>query len=328
MKTIVFSSNKDLLNLIGKKSAAVTTLSPSSITKTINNSTEPLLVYLDVSSITDKLPKRISFLTSKEKIYFGILDPDRNIQDIAELYFAGAVDYLAGKQIAAGFDEKRFKRISRYLEEFRVDYREEIELQKMHQKAIKYICTERGWQEIVPGKEYTFSIMFIELDGKYDMEKIFGKKNLEVALSVFRKYLDRNVSHFGGRIWMWFQFGGIALFPFDGRECESVYCGFRIMLYKLMHDVEESLFPNFISFRIALLLGNVTYQENDTGNVISDSINTIFHLGRKHAQEGQFYITKDILQFAPKPLVDYFIPVGKFEEIPIYRMRKPVLPSP
>ena len=126
---------------------------------------------------------------------------------------------------------------------------------------------------------------------------------------------------------MWLQYGGIALFPFNGRECESVYCGFRIMLYKLMHDVEESLFPNFISFRIALLLGNITYQDNDTGNVISDSINTIFHLGRKHAEKGNFYITEEILQFTPKSLLKFFTPIGNFEDISLYKMRRPILPS-
>ncbi len=327
MKVVVFSSNSSLINTVNSNVSQAAVYAPSTLTKTINNSLEPLLVYLDVSSFNDKLLKRISFLTSKEKIYFGILDPQGEVEDVAELYLAGAVDYLAKKRINTEFSRKRFDRINRYLEQFRIDYREEIELQKTNTKTVKYITTEKGWQEIVPGREYTFSIMFIELDGKYDMEKIFGKRNLEVALSVFRKYLERNISHYGGRIWMWFQFGGIALFPFNGRECESVYCGFRIMLYKLMHDVEESLFPNFISFRIALLLGNITYQENDTGEVISDSINTIFHLGRKHAEQGQFYVTKDILEFAPPPLTPYFIPVGNFEGIPIFRMRRPVLPS-
>jgi hypothetical protein len=295
--------------------------------KIINKSSDLLLVYIDTSSFNDKLQKKISFLTSKEKVYFGVLDPANTIKDIAELYFLGAVDYISKKQLKKEFGEKRFKRVFLYLEQFRIDYREEIKIQKAMTTNINHITTEKGWQQIVPGKEYTFSIMFIELDGKYDMEKIFGKKNLEVALSVFRKYLERNISHFGGRIWMWFQFGGIALFPFNGIECESVYCGFRIMLYKFMHDVEESLFPNFISFRIALLLGNVTYQDYDTGNVISDSINTIFHLGKKHAEKGNFYITKEIFQFAPKPLRDFFTPSDNFEGIPLYRMKKPVLPS-
>jgi hypothetical protein len=327
LRVVVFSSNTSLINTVTSNFDHTTVYAPSALTKTINNSFEPMLVYLDVSSFNDKLLKRISFLTSKEKIYFGILDPQAKIEDVAELYLAGAVDYLAKKRISSEFNAQRFDRINKYLEQYRIDYREEIELQKTHKEAIKYICTDRGWQEIVSGNEYTFSIMFIELDGKYDMEKIFGKRNLDVALSVFRKYLERNISHYGGRIWMWFQFGGIALFPFNGRECESVYCGFRIMLYKLMHDVEESLFPNFISFRVALLLGNITYQENDTGEVISDSINTIFHLGRKHAEEGQFYVTKDILEYAPSPLTRFFIPAGNFEGIPIYRMRRPVLPS-
>ncbi len=327
MKVIVFSSNTNLIDLIKSKNLSVVIYAPAQMNKIINNSSDLLLVYVDSSSFNDKLHKKISFLTSKEKVYFGVLDPANEIKDIAELYFSGAVDYISKKQLKNDFGEKRFKRVFQYLEQFRIDYREEIEIQKTFTKDISHITTEKGWQEIVPGSEYTFSIMFIELDGKYDMEKIFGKKNLNVALSVFRKYLERNISYFGGRIWIWFQFGGIALFPFNGRECESVYCGFRIMLYKLMHDVEESLFPNFISFRIALLLGNVTYQENDTGNVISDSINTIFHLGKKHAEKGHFYVTEDILQFAPKPLLDFFTPAGDFEGIPIFRMRRPVLPS-
>jgi hypothetical protein len=327
LKVLIFSANTILINSIKAKNLDSEIHAPEQMTKIINKSSEPLLVYIDASSFKEKLQKKITFLTGKEKVFCGILDPGSEVSNVADLYFLGAVDYLDKNEIKANFSPKRFKKVFQYLEQFRIAYREEVELQKTVPKKHDYITVEKGWKEIVPGREYTFSIMFIELDGKNEMEKIFGKKNLEVAISIFRKYLERNISYFGGRIWIWFQFGGIALFPFDGKDCESVYCGFRIMLYKLVHDVEESLFPNFTSFRVALLLGNVTYQENNTGEVISDSINTIFHMGRNHAEPGNFYVAKNILQFAPKPLLEYFVPADNFEGIPVCKMRRPVLPN-
>lgn len=92
-----------------------------------------------------------------------------------------------------------------------------------------------------------------------------------------------------------------------------------------MHDVEESFFPNFISFRLALHLGNLRYQEKNTGDVIADSINSICHLGRKYTEPGNFDMTEEVYNYSPLKLKRFFKNAGDFESHSIRRMRRPLL---
>jgi hypothetical protein len=183
----------------------------------------------------------------------------------------------------------------------------------------------RGWQDIKLGKKYTFEIMFIELDEREEMEKRYGSKNLHAALQVFRKYIERNVNAYRGKIWIWSRYGGIILFPFGVNESSSVICAFRMVMYKFLHDAEESHFPNFISFRIAAHIGSLVYQEKNKGEVVSDSLNSVFHLGQEFTEPGNCSLTEEIFRYAPEVIKSYFKQAGSFEGRTIYKMRMPVL---
>ena len=177
---------------------------------------------------------------------------------------------------------------------------------------------------MVEGREYTFCFMYIELDESVEMERKYGRKTLSKALASFKRFIENAVRPFNGRIWMWTGMGGIILFPFDLRSSDALKCGFRIMLIKSLYDVEESVFPNFLSFRLALHIGNTVYRRGDTGNIISDSLNYIFHLGQQFAEPGNFYITEEMLLISHPAFVEYFYEQGEYEGRKIFRMRIPV----
>jgi hypothetical protein len=99
------------------------------------------------------------------------------------------------------------------------------------------------------------------------------------------------------------------------------------MLLKHLYDVEESVFPNFISFRLALSIGNLVYTEVGTGHVISDSLNHIYHLGQQFAKPGSFFITEEVLLISHTAFLDFFVGAGDFEGKKIFSMRLPVLPG-
>ena len=132
------------------------------------------------------------------------------------------------------------------------------------------------------------------------------------------------VKKFGGRLWMWFSFGGIVLFPFDAKSCPALTCGFRLMLFRHLYDVEGSYFPHFLSFRTVLQIGNTPYSEQDTGHIVSDSLNSIFHLGQQFLRPGEFCVTEEVMRFGHSALRSYFTAAGTFEGRQILRMRRPV----
>jgi hypothetical protein len=239
------------------------------------------------------------------------------------------VDYLDREALKEGVTSRRLKQIKRYLEEVRnLDLKELDNRSNLEAVQSEYISSGTDWNAIVEGREYTFCFMFIELDGSAEMEKRYGRKNLSTALSSFKRFIEYSVRLFNGKIWIWSATGGIVLFPFDLRRSNAVKCGFRIMLTKNLYDVEESVFPDFISFRMALHIGNTVYRVLNTGHIISDTLNYIHHLGQQYAKPGNFYLTEEVLLISHTEFLRFFTADGKFEGRKIYRMRLPIYTAP
>jgi hypothetical protein len=97
-----------------------------------------------------------------------------------------------------------------------------------------------------------------------------------------------------------------------------------MFLSKHLYDVEYSPFPQLISFRSVIHIGNTVYHTQETGSVISDTLNSVFHIGQKFAKPANLYVTADAIQYAHDPLKRYFLSDGDFEGVKMYRMRRPL----
>jgi hypothetical protein len=327
---LVFSQNRNLpdkLRLCRRKGVVdgVRYAKIAEFSDLVKAASAPTLCYLDVSTIEDaKIAAYIRALKKKENILFGIIDPRGRIKDAARLFHDGAVDYLDRQSLAGGSGMKRLGRVLDYAQSMHPSVLAAAAVSADAERRAPYVLSGNDWSAVVPGGDYTFAMMFVELDDKEQMEKRYGAKNLSAALSSFRAYIEGFVKVFGGKRWMWFGFGGIILFPFDGKTCPALTCGFRLMLFKHLYDVEGSHFPHFLSFRTVLQIGNTTYAQEDTGHIVSDSLNSIFHLGQQFVQPGNYCVTDEVLRFAHAALRSYFVPAGTFEGRQILRMRRPV----
>src|SRR5208337_4736667 len=184
-----------------------------------------------------------------------------------------------------------------------------------------------GWSEIQPGHEHTFAFLFIEVDDAEELKKRHEPENLAAAMATFRMFVERIVFPHGGRLWMWSRFGGLALFPLHEPAPSAPLCGLRIMLSSIFYDVEESLLPGRLSFRMALSVGSTVYHDGDTGKIVSEAVNSIFHLGRRFTRPGQFHVTADAHDLVPPQLRGFFRPSGTYEGRRIYRMLQPASAS-
>jgi hypothetical protein len=331
MDIILFSNNlalhkKFLAGNMHKINLEVYTL--DDIKKHLKRRNEPSLIYLDVSDMEEsEIKKYLRYLSNLKNIHFGLIDEKGAVNDVAEVFHAGGVDYLKKKNISEGINLKRLKLINEYLANYRRDFIPPPDsLDSKSGLLPAYVISENGWVNIREGREYTFSILFIELDNIDELSKNYNKKNLEKALLTFKHYLEKHVIPYDGKFLFWTGFGGVILFPFNGKDSQAGLCAFKIMLYKFLHDIEESVFPHLISFRQALHLGNLIYYYQNTGEIIADAINFIFHLGRKLTPPGQFYMTEEMLKFTPLPLHASAKTVGEFEGRTIYKIKRPVLP--
>jgi hypothetical protein len=285
----------------------------------------PTLCYLDVAELGEaRLRACLRSIARKENVVYGLIDPGGKIKDVARAFHEGAVDYLGRAALAGGVGVQRLRRVLSFVQGVNPDLLDEAAAKARGVLQASYLPSGSDWQEVVAGREYTFCFMFIELDGKEDMEKKYGVANLSIALASFRNYIEDFVRPFGGRIWIWLSFGGVILFPFDAKTCPALTCGFRLMLSKHLYDVEGSHFPTFLSFRLVLLVGNTVYSEENTGHIVSDTLNGLFHLGQQYARAGNFYITEEVLHFGHPGLRAYFNSAGTFEGRKVLRMRRPL----
>jgi hypothetical protein len=282
------------------------------------------LLYLDLSALAAaEARSRLKQLLARTDVFLGVIDPKGMIDDVPALFHDGAVDYVDGAAWKAGLAPRRISRAAAYARALK-RYPDE---ERQEAPAVRR-CRPSGadFSRLREGEEYTFSLLFIELDGAEGLELRFGAANLTEALASFRAYVERSAAPFGGRTWIWSRFGGIVLFPFDGRREQAAPCGLSMTLYKYLYDIEESRFPHFVSWRMAAHLGQIAWREHATGTLVSEALNSAFHLGQQFVPAGSFHVTDDIRELAGAPLRKFFAPAGQFEGRRIWRMRRPLAP--
>lgn len=330
MELIVFSDarNADEYFYVSKSSLLFTQpefYPTRDLSKTLKKLDSGALVYLDCSGLSQEAVSRYIRALSKDgQIAFGLIDPANAVEDSASLFHDGAVDYVNKTVLKNKITQKRLNQVLKLIEVARPDALKSISIKPKKAKAGQYISSGRDWRIIVPGMEYTFCFLFFELDGVEEMEKNYGRKNLNTALSSFKDYIEDSVRPYNGRLWIWSGFGGLVIFPFDLERNDVLECGFRLILFKPLYDIEESIFPFFLSFRLALHIGNMVYADTKTGNVVSDSLNSVYHLGQQFTKPGNFFVTEEALSVSDELFLEYYVPAGDFEGRKIFRMRLPL----
>jgi hypothetical protein len=290
------------------------------------------LVYLDLSAFSPAAARsRLKQMLARSDLFLGVVDPAGTVGDVPSLFHDGAVDYVDGDGWRGGITARRLARVASYarcLKRYPASSERAPEAPVGAPAARGSRPSGADWSRVREGEEYTFSLLFIELDGGERLEQRFGAANLTEALASFRSYVERSAAPFGGRTWIWSRFGGIVLFPFDGRSEQAASFGFRMTLNKHFYDIEESRFPHFVSWRMAAHLGDVTWRTRATGTLVSETLNSVFHLGQQFVPPGEFHVTEDIREAACVPLRKFLVPAGAFEGRAIWRMKRPLVPEP
>jgi class 3 adenylate cyclase len=325
MRVLVFSkapaATLRRLSARARKDMNLEAFSLSALRQSLPSPAEAALVYVDVRGLSEKeRGKALSEIAKNPQVYFGVLDPMGSVRDIAALFHAGAVDYIGKKLTLAAFTAKRAAAVAEYA---RSAYGGQDDAGTGNGETPEPGPGSDGWLDIVPGKEHRFAFLFVEVDDAEELKKKHEPENLANAMETFRSYVERIVQQHGGRLWMWGRFGGLALFPLHDSASPAPLCGLKIILSRVFYDVEESLLPGRLVFHMALSVGTTVYQKGDTGRIVSDGVNSIFHLGRKYAQPGQFLLTAEASELVPQALRPYLIPAGSFEGRRIMRMLRP-----
>ena len=327
MKVLVFTGSpaafRRIASMRNKKTLPLEIFPLSSLRSSLPHKGEQAILYIDVRGLSERERARaLAAISDYPQLRFGVIDPAGAVKDVAALFHAGAVDYLGKGVPATVLTARRLSAVIAYAPD---NDRQSPDDEENPEQDGQTPRTGAGdWSGIVAGGEYRFAFLFIEADDAEELKKRHEPENLSIAMETFRGYVEGIVTQHGGRLWMWSRFGGLALFPLRDATCPAALCALRIMLSRVFYDAEESLLPGPLSFRMALSIGSTVYHENDTGGIVSDAINSIFHLGRRYTRPGQFFLTDEAATLVPDPLREYCVPQGTFEDRRILRMLRPL----
>jgi len=321
VRIFVFTSGaaaKKLFSKVKGKAGAVEFMAPGALKTFLNDMPCDAIAYIDLSSLKPaEIPKTLKLLYSLENLCWGVLDLKGAVKDPAEIFHRGGADFV-GKELAkAPLNPARIEAAAKFRN-----------IEKPAEAKAKplpsYLPSGRDWREVREGKEYTFCMMFIELDNQAAFRKNASDKQINTVTHTFHDFVQKAVAAMNGRVWMWMDFCGLVLIPFDGERCEAVLACLRMMMNRVIISVEDCDLGTLLSYRIVLHVGNTVYRvRGDTGSIISDSINSIFHLGQKYARPRQFVLTENVEPFIPSGVRDLFKGEGVFEGRMIYRLAFP-----
>ncbi len=269
------------------------------------------IYYLDITGIQKaQVEKHIKKFNTNGQ-YFAVIDLKKSFQDIAWFFHNNACDYLNKDMLAKPLPETRMQAIMKA----------KGITPKTH-TVRNYIIAKDSWKGIVPDNEYTFCFLFIEILDIGELKKHIGSEHLNQKIFSFRRYVEEMLHHVDGRCWMWMDVTGMFIFPFNGTTVPAIYYAIRLILNRLIISLEHTVFNQIIRYRIAMHIGNTIYQpRGKTGTIISDCINSLFHLGQKYTCEDGLFITEDVYSFLNEKTKKLFAKVKPFEGRQIYTFK-------
>ena len=327
MDVFIFSDNKNIYKRFSALDRSqIFNLSQFTIKEArsiLKKATGPVLAYIDVDGLESGEQLTLArYLGRLDTVRFGILDSRGSVSDVGALFHSGAVDYLGKVQLKESIGIKRVESALDY-EPFESDAIDDGTT--LSPTAAEWILSGKDWKNVRSGGEYTFCFLLIELDLIKEWRLKSGRAHLNEVVETFHQHIEKVFSPLNGKVWMWTEYGGLILFPFDGKRCNTILTCLKLVLNRTIISAEEYSYNTLISYRMALHIGNTVYKaKGKTGNIVSNSLNFIFHLLKQFAEPGNLYLTEAVIPFVPKGLESCFIEAGSFEEIPLHKMRLPL----
>lgn len=181
-----------------------------------------------------------------------------------------------------------------------------------------------SWDRVKENSEYSFCFLFVELLPSGEWKGKSGASHQEQMQTAFQDAVTRRVEDFDGKIWMWNEWTGLVLFPFDGKKCDAIVPGIRLLLNRVLLSIEGGDFQTVLNYKLALHVGSTRYRRRgQTGTIVSDDVNFIFHLGVKKADANSLYLSESAYFRISERLYPLFQEKGVFEGHQVYRAGSP-----
>jgi len=287
-------------------------------------------VYFDASAVSPPDTKKIVKVLAKNNVLWGVIDPKGAAEDPASFFFDGASDYIGPALVKKGLDKKRFAKAFSWAAE-----RKSIDTAMASSKGAEPAGKKKaqklpagkfeGWKSIRAGTTGNFFFLFVSLGEKSNLRSMVGEASFRTIMNNWRDVLFQEFRKADALPWMETEAHSLFLIPARANNCKAaIETALKMILGSRLICMEKLSLPIPVEFTFALHYGETVFQApGKTGGVVSQSVNYIFHLGAKKAEESRLTISEDVSEDAiPEALRDFFLPVGTFEGISIRHSRR------
>jgi class 3 adenylate cyclase len=171
-----------------------------------------------------------------------------------------------------------------------------------------------NWGSLRDGKIYPVTVASIDIVGNSELVRINGMRAMEKAYYRFWTFLQQRLSTYDGRTWSWAGDGGILAFALKGNPVRATQWALEVQATIPIYNASpENPIPQDIRARIGLDYGKVKFRQ-DTGRIVSDTINFAAHLEKDKTPPGHLSISKEVHDELPHRLANLFVDTGVFEE--------------
>ncbi|MDR2618082.1 MAG: hypothetical protein LBC62_04345 [Treponema sp.] len=319
--TVIFTEKKAAaLGISGKALQEVTILPPGETGKYAPAPEDR--IYLDISGLKAPNLKKALGQIKKKNVSWGIVDPKGESEDPAAFFFEGASDYLGPKILKAGLTKKRLAAAALWQARGASAAKEKESAKAPPAKEPARTGPKLqsgkfpGWSSIKPGTVTPFFFLFISIEGDSNIRARVGEAAFTSLKNRLRGFLCRRFESAKALLWM--ETEGNCLFLIPPRAAlirEAVIESLKLLMAAPLIGIENLGLPFPVHFTIALHYGKTPYRApGKTGNVISDAVNFIFHLGMKRAEKDRLTVSGETPREAiPEKLDSLFIDAGEYE---------------
>ena len=323
---IFSSANADILGLGKNTSCAEIVPVPQSFKSLSDKSfdksfSEEDTLYLDITGLNQASQKSALGIMKKApgNPSWGIIDPQNQAEDPAQFFFDGACDYIGQSLVKKGIDKKRFAAAKKLKPPHQVVSSQESQKSQTGGFFSKTKLPQGkfpGWRALRSGTVHPFILIYVSVTGQSGLRSHIGESIFADVKQNLCKVLEEAFAPSDGLLWM--ETGDNCLFlvpPVEKNALSAIETSLKLVIGSRLIGIEKLSLSFHMDFTIAAHYGEIEYRPpGKTGEIVSETINYIFHLGAKRAETGRLTISEELPKEAfPEGLADLFVPAGTFE---------------
>lgn len=282
--------------------APVECVADSAFSRGIKKKAPDSFVYFDSSLGRERIAAFASKLDEIGDCAWGVIDSLGETEDPSAYFFEGASDYIGPALFKEGLGPGRFERT--------LDYA------GLGEEGDECPAKEGfpGWSELEDGEEVSVRFCYAAIGNQAGLLERIGEKRLDKLREDFAAFLESWAKECSGLVWMKETEGCLLLFPPEDDGMNPVLAAFRLLLDRVLVGYEVFKLEVPLTFRFAFHAGRTMWKKRgSTGEIVSEDVNFVFHLGMKAAGDGYILLSSKAARSVPGFLSDLFAPAGEFE---------------